>query len=122
MRLIFSTETHSLAWTEEGRPGSNVARAALSYLWNQGENGVCCPMGMSFAAIAALHNDPGMLVRWREKILSHTYDPRPIYAAAKRGATVGMAMTEKQGGSDLPPPPRRRNRRARDRAQARNTS
>jgi putative acyl-CoA dehydrogenase len=101
MSLIFSTETHSLAWTEQARPGAHVARAALSYLWNQGENGVCCPMGMSFAAIAALHNDPGMLVRWREKILSHTYDPRPIYAAAKRGATVGMAMTEKQGGSDL---------------------
>ena len=101
MSLIFSTETHSLAWTEQARPGAHVARAALSYLWNQGENGVCCPMGMSFASIAALHNDPGMLVRWREKILSHTYDPRPIYAAAKRGATVGMAMTEKQGGSDL---------------------
>ena len=84
MSLIFSTETHSLAWTEQARPGAHVARAALSYLWNQGENGVCCPMGMSFAAIAALHNDPGMLVRWREKILSHTYDPRPIYAAAKR--------------------------------------
>ena len=73
----------------------------MSYLWNQGENGVCCPMGMTFASIAALRNDQGMLVSWREKILSHTYDPRPIYAAGKRGATVGMAMTEKQGGSDL---------------------
>jgi putative acyl-CoA dehydrogenase len=101
MRLIFSTETHSLAWTDEGRPGAHVARAALSYLWNQGENGVCCPMGMTFASIAALRNDQGMLARWREKILSHTYDARPIYAAEKRGATVGMAMTEKQGGSDL---------------------
>jgi putative acyl-CoA dehydrogenase len=101
MRLIFSTETHSLAWTEEGRPGAPVARAALSYLWNQGENGVCCPMGMTFASIPALRNDECMLARWREKILSHTYDPRPIYAAGKRGATVGMAMTEKQGGSDL---------------------
>ena len=49
MSLIFSTETHSLAWTEQARPGAHVARAALSYLWNQGENGVCCPMGMSFA-------------------------------------------------------------------------
>ena len=101
MRLIFSTETHSLAWTEEGRPGAHVARAALSYLWNQGENGVCCPMGMTFASIAALRHDQVILARWREKILSHTYDPRPIYAADKRGATVGMAMTEKQGGSDL---------------------
>ena len=79
-------------------------------------------MGMTFASIAALRNGQGMLARWREKILSHTYDPRPIYAAGKRGATVGMAMTEKQGGSDLPPPSRQRIRRPRDRAQARNTS
>ena len=101
MRLIFATETHSLAWTEAGRPGAHVARAALSYLWNQGENGICCPMGMSFASIAALRNDPGLLARWRDKVLSPTYDPRPIFAGGKRGATVGMAMTEKQGGSDL---------------------
>src|SRR5262245_24094159 len=92
MRLIFSTETHSLPWSDEGRPGAHVARAALSYLWNQVENGVCCPMGMTFASMAALENNQGMLARWREKILSHTYDPRPIYVAEKRGPTVGMAM------------------------------
>ena len=101
MRLIFATETHSLAWTEDGRQGAQVARAALGYLWNQGENGVCCPMCMTFASLAALRNDPSILARWRDRILSLTYDPRPIYAGAKRGATVGMAMTEKQGGSDL---------------------
>ena len=44
MSLIFGCETHSFAWTHE-RPGAHVARAALSYLWNQGENGICCPMG-----------------------------------------------------------------------------
>jgi putative acyl-CoA dehydrogenase len=101
MERIFATETHSLAWTEEGRRGAHVARAALSYLWNQGENGICCPMGMSFASIPALEHDDRLLAQWREKILSPTYDRRPIYAGAKRGATVGMAMTEKQGGSDL---------------------
>ena len=51
MSLIFGCEAHSFAWTHE-RPGAHVARAALSYLWNQGENGICCPMGMTFAAIA----------------------------------------------------------------------
>ncbi len=101
MQLIFSTEAHSLAWAREGQLGAHVARAALSYLWNQGENGVCCPMGMTFASIAALRNDGALLAKWQEKILSPTYDPRPIYAGDKRGATVAMAMTEKQGGSDL---------------------
>ena len=100
MALIFASEAHALPW-KAPRPGAQVARGVLSYLWNQGENGVCCPMGMTFAAIPALSNDSGLLGRWREKILSSSYDPRPLYAGEKRGATVGMAMTEKQGGSDL---------------------
>jgi putative acyl-CoA dehydrogenase len=80
MELGFASETHSLAWTEAGRQGAQVARAALSYLWNQGENGVCCPMGMTFASMAALRNDQSLLARWRDKILSPSYDSRPIYA------------------------------------------
>jgi putative acyl-CoA dehydrogenase len=44
MQLIFGCETHSFAWRNP-RPGAHVVRAALSYLWNQGENGICCPMG-----------------------------------------------------------------------------
>ena len=100
MGLIFGTQTHSLAWTETRR-GSHVARAALSYLWNQGENGICCPMGMTFAVIPALRNDAGLYRQWAPHILKNAYDPRPLYAAEKNGVTVGMAMTEKQGGSDL---------------------
>lgn len=101
MSLIYGTETHSLAWTERGRPGAQVARGALSYLWNQGENGICCPMGMTFAAAAALAHDSALEAEWMPHILKAAYDPRPIYAKAKTGITVGMAMTEKQGGSDL---------------------
>ena len=100
MGLIFATQTHSLAWTETRR-GSHVARAALSYLWNQGENGICCPMGMTFAVIPALRNDASLYQQWAPHILKNAYDPRPLYAAEKNGVTVGMAMTEKQGGSDL---------------------
>jgi putative acyl-CoA dehydrogenase len=100
MGLIFGSEAHSLAWTETRR-GAHVARAALSYLWNQGENGICCPMGMTFAAIPALRNEPALYEQWAPVILKNTYDPRPIYAGKKNGITVGMAMTEKQGGSDL---------------------
>ncbi|WP_366556567.1 acyl-CoA dehydrogenase family protein [Aquibaculum sediminis] len=100
MGLIFDSETHSLSWTET-RAGAQVARAALSYLWNQGESGICCPMGMTYASMAALEHQPNLKAQWQDKILSRSYDPRPLHAAEKRGATVGMAMTEKQGGSDL---------------------
>ena len=51
MTLVFGSEAHALAWTD-AQPGAHVARGVLSYLWNQGENGVCCPMGMTFASIA----------------------------------------------------------------------
>ncbi len=100
MTYCFQTETHSLAWTAK-RPGGHVARAALSYLWNQGENGICCPMGMTFASIAALRHAPEVAAYWEPKILRNAYDSRPITAEEKHGITVGMAMTEKQGGSDL---------------------
>ncbi|MGI9024641.1 MAG: acyl-CoA dehydrogenase family protein [Burkholderiaceae bacterium] len=101
MGLIYGTETHSLAWTHREQSGAQVARGALSYLWNQGENGACCPMGMTFASIAALRHDDGLHGEWAPHILSTTYDPRPIHARQKTGITVGMAMTEKQGGADL---------------------
>jgi putative acyl-CoA dehydrogenase len=100
MSLIYGCETHSFAWTHR-RPGAHVARAALSYLWNQGENGICCPMGMSFASIGALRHDPKLLEEWEPLINRPAYDPLPVYAKEKAGVTVGMAMTEKQGGSDL---------------------
>jgi putative acyl-CoA dehydrogenase len=100
MSLIYGCETHSFAWTRE-RPGAHVARAALSYLWNQGENGICCPMGMTFASILALRHDPELLNEWAPLINRPAYDARPLYAKEKTGVTVGMAMTEKQGGSDL---------------------
>ncbi len=100
MSLIYGCGTHSFAWTND-RPGAHVARAGLSYLWNQGENGICCPMGMTFASIAALRHDPALHAEWAPLINSLNYDPRAAYAKTKSGATVGMAMTEKQGGSDL---------------------
>jgi putative acyl-CoA dehydrogenase len=63
MSLMYGCETHSFAWMHE-RPGAHVARAVLSYLWNQGENGICCPMGMTFASIPALRHDPELLSEW----------------------------------------------------------
>ena len=91
---------HSLAWTAAGG-GAFTARAALFHLWNQLEQGTACPMTMTFAGIQVLRNAPDLVRDWEPKILANAYDPRPLPVAAKHGATVGMAMTEKQGGSDL---------------------
>jgi putative acyl-CoA dehydrogenase len=100
MSLAFGAGLHSIAWTA-GRKGAFVARAALNYLWNQGENGVGCPVAMSFAAAHVLDNEPRLAAEWKPKLLSRDYDPRPLHVSHKRAVTIGMAMTEKQGGSDL---------------------
>ena len=100
MGRLRGSSYHSLSWTT-ARSGAHVARAAISYLWNQAENGVCCPGAMTFASIAALKTDANLLARFQEKILSPEYDSRPVAPAQKKALGVGMAMTEKQGGSDL---------------------
>jgi putative acyl-CoA dehydrogenase len=100
MTLAMGQEPHSLSWTEP-RPGAEVARAALTYLWNQGENGIMCPILMTYASIPTLRSHPELARVWEPKVLSTRYDARPMPAADKTGVTIGMAMTEKQGGSDL---------------------
>lgn len=100
MSLAIGQQTHALAWTAR-QPGAHVARAALSYLWNQGENGICCPLGMTYSAVPALRLQPDLAAVWEPFILSSRYDPRPAPMQAKTGGTVGMTLTEKQAGSDL---------------------
>ncbi len=91
---------HSLAWSED-RPGGHVAHMALEYMMMQAESGVCCPLTMTYAVIPALRHQPELAAEWEPRALSRQYDPRCIPAAEKTGATLGMAMTEKQGGSDV---------------------
>ena len=100
MSFAMRDEFHSFCWTRP-RKGAQVGRAAVSYLWNQGENGVCCPLGMTYSAIPILQRDPARWADFGNLITSTEYDARPLPAAQKRGGTVAMAMTEKQGGSDL---------------------
>jgi putative acyl-CoA dehydrogenase len=100
MRLAYGAQVHSFAWTYD-RPGAHVARAALSYLWNQAENGTACPTGMSYSAIPVLKGVPSIGDVWVPALNSPHYDPRPIPITEKTGATIGMTLTEKQGGSDL---------------------
>ncbi|RDJ27118.1 hypothetical protein DWF00_08930 [Bosea caraganae] len=100
MELAIGHETHALAWNQPG-PGAQVARAALSYLWSQGESGICCPLSMTYAAIPILKQEPDLWAHWGPLVSSNRYDRRQMASGAKTGATVGTAMTEKQGGSDL---------------------
>ena len=99
MSRAIGAGVHSLAWKRHDAGFS--ARAALFYLWNQLEQGTACPVTMTFASVPMLAHAPGVDRGWRAPILADAYDPRPLPVGEKRGATIGMAMTEKQGGSDL---------------------
>jgi putative acyl-CoA dehydrogenase len=99
MERAIGAGIHSIAWK---RPrGGFSAHTALAYLWNQLEQGTSCPVTMTFASIPVFAQAPGIEREWRPKVLADTYDPNPAPHWQKNGLTVGMAMTEKQGGSDL---------------------
>ena len=100
MRLGFEAGYAALPWTSSA-PGGHAAHAAMVYLMTQVEPGVCCPMTMAYAAVPALGATPEIAARWRPGLLSARYDPQSRPAAEKSALTIGMAMTEKQGGSDL---------------------
>ncbi|HNN16696.1 MAG TPA: acyl-CoA dehydrogenase family protein [Giesbergeria sp.] len=91
---------HSSPWTNP-RAGAHVARAAGNYLQTQVEAGHGCPITMTFAAIPALRLQPDLAALWEPKITARVYDPRNVPVEQKTGVTIGMAMTEKQGGSDV---------------------
>ncbi len=91
---------HGLPWRDP-RPGAHVARAALVYLHCQAEAGTQCPLTMTFASIPTLRQQPELATWWEPRILSTEYDPRPVPADQKAGVTIGMGMTEKQGGTDV---------------------
>ena len=84
-----------------GRAGGHLAHMALEYLLVQVEPGVCCPITMTYAAIPTLRKAPALAREWEPRVLSTVYDPRFLPAPEKNGATIGMALTEKQGGSDV---------------------
>ncbi|HEX4869377.1 MAG TPA: isovaleryl-CoA dehydrogenase [Moraxellaceae bacterium] len=91
---------HASPWTNPG-PGAHVARAARFFLHSQVEAGHGCPVTMTFAAVPSLRVEPALAAQWEGRITSRVYDPRNVPAHQKAGLTVGMGMTEKQGGSDV---------------------
>jgi putative acyl-CoA dehydrogenase len=89
----------SAAWT--AKQSGQVLHTALEFLMAQAEPGVCCPMTMTYACLPALREQPQIAKVWEPRILASKYDPASLPAKDKAGATIGMAMTEKQGGSDV---------------------
>ncbi|QVN00991.1 acyl-CoA dehydrogenase family protein [Pseudomonas rhodesiae] len=100
MRTAVEHGLPSLPWAHP-QAGAHVARAAMTYLHSQAEAGSGCPLTMTFACVPALRLQPDLAKTWLPKILSTQYDPRNVGIAHKAGATLGMAMTEKQGGTDV---------------------
>jgi putative acyl-CoA dehydrogenase len=95
----FGHGVHALSWTAK-QAGSQVARAAQSYLWNQIDGATACPTGMAYAAIPTLRENP-QLAAFADRAVMHDYDSRYAPIEVKSAATIGYAMTERQGGSDL---------------------
>jgi putative acyl-CoA dehydrogenase len=100
MAMGVEHELHSLPWTTD-EPFAHTARAALYMTAMQAEAGFCCPITMTFAVIPALRAQPELAAEWEPLLMSTTYDPRLVPVGEKGSAIAGMAMTEKQGGSDV---------------------
>ncbi|MEU3409198.1 acyl-CoA dehydrogenase family protein [Streptomyces sp. NPDC006670] len=86
------------AW---GRPSGHLRRAAGFFVWSQAEAGHGCPVSMTHAAVPALRADPELAAQWEPLLTAHVYEEGLRPPADKAGVLFGMAMTEKQGGSDV---------------------
>jgi putative acyl-CoA dehydrogenase len=91
LRQAIEREIHSLPWRDP-QPGAHVVRAGLFVLWSQVGSGVMCPVSMTYAAIPPLRENAELAAEWEPRLTRNSYD---------EGALAGMAMTEKQGGSDV---------------------
>ena len=92
---------HASAHDGSEPQGPLASRAVRLYLATQAESGHLCPITMTHACIGALAAEPALLKKWQPKILSRTYDPHPLPWWEKKGVTLGMGMTERQGGTDV---------------------
>lgn len=100
LRVAVGYGIHSLPWRER-RQGAHVARAAMMLAMSEVEAGSGCPISMTYAAVPALRHQPDLADQWVPALTSLEYDPRLVPLSEKSGALCGMAMTEKQGGSDV---------------------
>ncbi|WP_457280864.1 isovaleryl-CoA dehydrogenase [Polaromonas sp. P5_D5] len=100
MKLATGSGLHGSPWSEEN-PSPHVQRAAGFMLFTELEPSILCPISMSYAATPALRGNTAIYADWGPKLASRAYDPELKLWQAKAGLTMGMGMTEKQGGSDV---------------------
>ena len=100
MAMALTAGLHSAPWAAP-RVGAHAARAAMVYLQAQVDAGHGCPLTMTFAAVPTLKLAPELALEWLPRILANAYDPRNVPYSEKAAVTIGMGMTEKQGGSDV---------------------
>jgi putative acyl-CoA dehydrogenase len=100
MEISIGNGLHGAAWNDPS-PHAHTARAIKFYLMAQTEAGHGCPLSMTYAAVAALRSTPALAEVWEPRLTSCVYEPALAPVVSKRGALCGMAMTEKQGGSDV---------------------
>lgn len=100
MHMALSDGLHAAPWAQPGA-GAQVRRAAAYYLFSQLENGVQCPVTMTFAVVPVMARHPQLAADWLPRLLANDYDPHLASVQRKKAVTMGMGMTEKQGGSDV---------------------
>ena len=100
MRVAVGHGLHALPWREP-RAGAHAARAAAFYIWSQVEGGHGCPVSMTYAALPTLRKTPRLAIQWEPLMTTLEYDPGLRPASTKKGVLFGMAMSERQGGSDV---------------------
>ena len=100
MRRAAEHRIHNLPWSDP-QPGAHVARAALAMVASENEAGHLCPISMTYSVAPVLRRNPEIAREWEPRLNTREYDPSFRPASGKSGALMGMAMTEKQGGSDV---------------------
>jgi putative acyl-CoA dehydrogenase len=99
MALATGAGLHGTPWA--GGEHAHLRRAAGFMLFTETESSTLCPISMTYAVTPALQGNPAIAAEWGPKLANHAYDPRFVPASQKAGLTMGMGMTEKQGGSDV---------------------
>ncbi len=101
MALAITNEIHAYPWTHPNEKHRHFVRMGMFYMHSQNEAGTGCPISMTFACIPAISKTPKIAKEWLPRILGNQYDPNNMVFSEKKGLTIGMAMTEKQGGTDV---------------------
>jgi putative acyl-CoA dehydrogenase len=100
LRIGVEHGLHAFPWTDP-RPAAHVSRAARFITLAYAEAGVGCPLSMTYSAVPTLRSEPALAREWEPLLAARSYEPGLRPPLGKTGLLVGMALTERQGGSDV---------------------